>query len=137
MKDLKLLEDLQDKQAALRRIFKIVENIEGGNHVDEEDYQKVINAGSPTGNSVSRKIIANEAKMEQLEETMEARRAPGYETSPTPSESGQVDLHDTVESGLPIVFLLFTEAPICSILCIFYKLYKLDLFKILRSYYFS
>ena len=41
------------------------------------------------------------------------------------------DYNDSVQSFLPIVDILSTEVPIANLLCIYYKLYKLDFFKFL------
>ena len=71
---------------------------------------------------------------------MDERRLPGYklspETNPASPESNissDSEIND-VESALPILFLVSTEIPVVNLLCIIYKLYKLDFFKILRSF---
>jgi len=78
--------------------------------------------------------------MERLEKKMEGRRQPDYQlTSETNTASPESNIPsdpemDNVESALPILFLVSTEIPVVSLLCIIYKLYKLDFFKILRCF---
>jgi hypothetical protein len=103
-------------------------------------------------------------KRKELEDKMEERRQPGYELSPqstrpgtpeanaasesnvpsqanVPSESNvpsqAESFDDSVQSALPILFIVSAEFPVVTILCTIYRLCKLDYFKVLSFYFFK
>ena len=139
-KDLAKVENLHDEREQWRDLFVIAEKIRDRDPLTHQDLQLYSSSGSPSLDQSELRIRENTAEMHRLEQKMAGRRNPDYQLSPetnpaSPESNVPTDLDmDNVESALPILIIVSTEIPVVSLLCISYKLYKLDFFKILRSF---
>ena len=141
------LYSLQVKERELTKVYSITEDIvlsERADHITPEQYSAYIN-DEPDLDVMAARLGKMRNKMDEIEDKLFYRTEPGYvlsERSDSPvsdrSDSPVPDTGDISESTefiLPVVFILTTEIPVVSILFVFYKLYKIDFFKILRSYF--
>lgn len=150
--DLEKLETLQDKERELTKVYENAEVVllsTDGSRITEQQHNDYIDDDQPDLDELSSRIDRVREQIRELEDKMESRRQPDYEPSdrsgyssdnspdvpnnqPVP-EAG--DVGESTEHILPVVFILSTEIPVVSLFCIIYKLYKIDFFKILKSYF--
>ena len=150
--DLEKLEILQDKERELQKVYENAELVllsPDASKITEQQHNDYIDDDQPDLNDLSSQITKVREEIKELEDKMESRRQPGYEPSErsdspsnnspdAPNNQPVPETGDTGESTefiLPVMFILSTEISLVSIFCIIYKLYKIDFFKFLRSYF--